>query len=127
MVPLTTLRRGRCSSGVCASLRCQWVPLGRRCGEITTFAGYALGVMTDQESRRLERILSDRLERETGKPARVTVTEGYAHVQSGAGEIVRYRVAPEAYDNLATYERDRSGVAFPDGLLIPDTREHDQR
>jgi hypothetical protein len=51
----------------------------------------------------------------------VTVKDGYAYVQSGVGEIVRYRVDPEAYGNLATYEEDRSGVAFPDGLLIPDT------
>jgi hypothetical protein len=85
--------------------------------------GYLLGVMVDEDSRRLERILSDRLARETGKPARVTVKDGYAYVQSGVGEIVRYRVDPEAYGNLATYEEDRSGVAFPDGLLIPDTEE----
>jgi hypothetical protein len=82
--------------------------------------------MTDEESRRPERLLSERLARETGKPARVTVNDGYAYVQSGAGEIVRYRVAPEAYDNLAMYEEDRSGVAFPVGLLIPDTGELDR-
>jgi hypothetical protein len=82
--------------------------------------------MVDKDSRRLERILSDRLARETGKQARVTVKEGYAYVQSGAGEIVRYRVAPEAYDNLAVYEEGTSGVAFPVGLLIPDTDELDR-
>jgi hypothetical protein len=79
--------------------------------------------VVDEESRRLERILSDRLARETRKPARVTVKEGYAYVQSGAGEVVRYRVAPQAYDNLAMYEEDRSGLAFPVRLLIPDTKE----
>lgn len=55
----------------------------------------------------------------------MTVKDGYAYVQSGAGEIVRYRVDPEAYDNLATYADDRSGRAFPVGLLIPDIEELD--
>ena len=102
--------------------------MAKTCGpsEQQPTAGYPLGVMVDEESRRLERILTDRLARETGRPARVTVKEGHAYVQSGAGEIVRYRVDPEAYDNLATYEQDRSGVASPDGLLIPDTREPGQ-
>jgi hypothetical protein len=51
-------------------LRCHRAPLGRRCAEVTTYPDYPLGVMVDEDSRRLERILSDRLARETGKPAR---------------------------------------------------------